>query len=74
MKNIFLTLLISLTTFQAFAIDPIDKAVENPSRTADDKLADERRHPKELLKFSKVKRRHGGRLHCRKRIFHPNVH
>ena len=34
---------------------PIERAMTNSVRTADDKKADEFRHPKELLEFSKVK-------------------
>jgi predicted methyltransferase len=47
-------LLISLTSANA-ATSNSEKAVSNSARTADDKKADENRHPKEMLEFSKIK-------------------
>lgn len=57
MKNIFLAFLTLSSLSQAFAAEatPIDKAIASSARPADDKKADERRHPSELLQFSLIK-------------------
>lgn len=57
MKVILASLLIvsSFSFAQAAKQTPIDIAIANPSRPADDKKADELRYPKELLQLSKVK-------------------
>lgn len=57
MKKTFCSFLILCSLSPAFAADnsAIDAAIANPSRPADDKTADERRHPRELLQFSQIK-------------------
>lgn len=48
-------ILASFSFAQAAKQSPIDIAIANPSRPADDQKADAHRHPKELLELSKVK-------------------
>jgi len=57
MKNIFFALIVITSVSQAFAAEtsPIDIALANSSRPADDKKADDRRHPRELLVWSRIK-------------------
>ena len=57
MKSIFCILLLIASFSSAFAVvkSPIEAAIANPSRPADDRNADERRHPRELLQFSQIK-------------------
>jgi predicted methyltransferase len=56
MKSVlFVSLSLILASPVFAAPSAIEKAVSEKSRPADDVKADERRHPKELLEFSKVK-------------------
>ena len=57
MKILLCALWILFSLTNAYAVKPSnsEKAVSSSSRTADDKKADENRHPKEMLDFSKIK-------------------
>jgi predicted methyltransferase len=57
MKSIFAVVLMFCSLSNAFTADTsaIDTAIANASRPADDKKADDRRHPRELLIFSQIK-------------------
>ena len=57
MKSIFYAFLILCSFSSAFAAasSAVDAAIANPSRPTDDKSADERRHPRDLLEFSQIK-------------------
>src|SRR5438309_1059186 len=56
MNRVFLLSFLLILASPLFAATPaIEKAVSNKSRPVDDIKADDHRHPKELLEFSKVK-------------------
>lgn len=55
MKNILCAFLILASFSQTYAADAIDIAIANPNRPAEDKKADEYRHPRELLQLAQIK-------------------